>query len=236
MPPLGRRPLSRRAGFRRNTVTFVPFARLAFVEPLPRSQSARCSSSRTMVLPRGVTCANPFGSTVATKQTWAGKAVLICSWSAFGIGHSRTFSGHGAVEVDVYLVRLASERVAGQPGRSVAQRSAGPEVELPQVLQAGQDTTVVSSLGEGHRLVGAERLERKHLLTGVDHHDIGALDGELLDPVRGHLVDSTHALPGRARARGAGVDGSRRQVLLLDVDLVRPRDAGSVAEPLDRTT
>src|SRR5262249_23055795 len=46
----------------------------------------------------------------------------------------------------------------------------------------------------------------------------------------------THALPGRARARRAGVDASRRQVLLLDVDLVRSGDAGSVAEPLDRTT
>jgi hypothetical protein len=31
-----------------------------------------CSSSKTFVLPRGVIWANPFGSTVPTRQTFAG--------------------------------------------------------------------------------------------------------------------------------------------------------------------
>ena len=38
-----------------------------------------------MVLPRGLTWANPLGRTVATRQTLAGKAVLMCSWRALGI-------------------------------------------------------------------------------------------------------------------------------------------------------
>ena len=38
-----------------------------------------------MVLPRGVTWTNPSGRTVATRQTLAGNAVLMCSWRALGI-------------------------------------------------------------------------------------------------------------------------------------------------------
>src|SRR5260370_34432131 len=38
-----------------------------------------------MVLPRGVTCAKPFGKTVPTRQGVAGNAVLMCSWRTFGI-------------------------------------------------------------------------------------------------------------------------------------------------------
>jgi len=79
IPPFGKTPASRSGGFRRKTVTLVPSRRFAFVEPLPRSHSARCSSSKTMVLPRGLTWANPFDRTVATRHTWAGKAVLMCS-------------------------------------------------------------------------------------------------------------------------------------------------------------
>src|SRR5882724_6248434 len=85
MPPFGSRPDSRSCGFRKNTVILVPLARPALVEPWPRSQSPRCSSSKTMVLPRGLTWANPSGRTVATRQTLAGKAVLMCSWRAVGI-------------------------------------------------------------------------------------------------------------------------------------------------------
>src|SRR6266567_3912459 len=85
MPPLGRSPDSRSAGFLKNTVTFVPSRRFSLVEPLPRSQSAMCSSSKTIVLPRGLTWANPLGSTVPTRHTWAGNAVLMCSCRALGI-------------------------------------------------------------------------------------------------------------------------------------------------------
>src|SRR5438094_6366507 len=78
MPPFGKRPISRSCGFLKKTVTFVPSFRFWFVVPLPRSHNARCSSSKTIVLPRGVTCAKPSGSTVATRHTLIGKAVLIC--------------------------------------------------------------------------------------------------------------------------------------------------------------
>src|SRR6266850_5771584 len=85
MPPFGSRPDSLSCGLRKNTVTLVPSARAALVEPWPRSHSPRCSSSTTMVLPRGVTWANPSGRTVATRHTFAGNAVSMCSWRAFGI-------------------------------------------------------------------------------------------------------------------------------------------------------
>jgi hypothetical protein len=39
------------------TVTLVPSARLALVDPRPRSHRAKCSSSNTFVLPRGETWA-----------------------------------------------------------------------------------------------------------------------------------------------------------------------------------
>src|SRR5436190_19417120 len=93
MPPFGKIPASRSCGFRKNTVTFVPSFRLPLVEPLPRSQSARCSSSNTMVLPRGVTCAKPFGKTVPIRQGVAGNAVLMCSWRTFGIFAKASSSG-----------------------------------------------------------------------------------------------------------------------------------------------
>jgi hypothetical protein len=38
-----------------------------------------------MTLPRGETCANPFGSTLATRHGFAGKAVLMGSYRGFGM-------------------------------------------------------------------------------------------------------------------------------------------------------
>src|SRR5438132_14385839 len=102
MPPLGRSPDARSAGFLKNTVTFVPSRRFSLVEPLPRSQSAMCSSSKTIVLPRGLTWANPLGSTVPTRHTWAGNAVLMCSCRALGIlakAHSPLLTGRRALTV-----------------------------------------------------------------------------------------------------------------------------------------
>src|ERR1044071_6364529 len=85
MPPLGNMPDSRSFGLRKNTVILVPSLRAALVEPLPRSQIARCASSSTITLPRGETCAKPSGSTLATRHGLAGKAVLIGSCRGFGI-------------------------------------------------------------------------------------------------------------------------------------------------------
>src|ERR1700726_3058697 len=44
-----------------------------------------CSSSNTIVPPRGVTCAKPLGSTEPTRHTLAGKALLMCACSTFGM-------------------------------------------------------------------------------------------------------------------------------------------------------
>ena len=74
-------------------VTLLPSARLSVVEPLPRSQVARWSSSNTMVLPRGVTWAKPFGNTVAIMQTLSGNAVLIAACSFFGMVGRRVPAG-----------------------------------------------------------------------------------------------------------------------------------------------
>ena len=41
--------------------------------------------SNAIVLPRGLTCAKPVGSTLATRHTFIGKAVLICSCKTLGI-------------------------------------------------------------------------------------------------------------------------------------------------------
>src|SRR5579885_1232477 len=85
MPPRGRMPSSRSCGLRKNTVTREPSVMFSAVEPLPRSHRAMCSSSNAIVLPRGVIWANPFGSTVPTRHTWAGKALLICGCRTLGI-------------------------------------------------------------------------------------------------------------------------------------------------------
>src|SRR5437660_1693428 len=53
--------------------------------PVPRSHSAMCSSSNTIVPPRGVTCAKPLGNTEPTRHTLAGKAVSMCDCRIFGI-------------------------------------------------------------------------------------------------------------------------------------------------------
>src|SRR5580658_2397868 len=85
MPPFGRTPSSRNCGFRKYTVSAVPSARFALVEPLPRSHSAICVSSYTIVPPRGVICANPLGSTLPMRHTFAGNAVLMCDCRIVGI-------------------------------------------------------------------------------------------------------------------------------------------------------
>jgi hypothetical protein len=51
------------------------------------------SSSKTIVLPRGLTCAKPFGNTVPTRQGFAGKAELMCSCRTFGIFANVSSSG-----------------------------------------------------------------------------------------------------------------------------------------------
>src|SRR5580704_67973 len=44
-----------------------------------------CVPSNTIVLPRGLICANPLGSTLPTRQTLAGKAVLMWGCRISGI-------------------------------------------------------------------------------------------------------------------------------------------------------
>src|SRR5215470_1597744 len=85
MPPFGRTPSSRSCGFLKYTVNGVPSARFSLVEPLPRSHSAIWSSSNTIVLPRGLICANPLGSTLPTRQTLTGKALLMWGCNTSGI-------------------------------------------------------------------------------------------------------------------------------------------------------
>ena len=85
MPPFGSTPSSRSCGFLKYTVNGVPSVRFSLVEPLPRSHSAMWDSSNTMVLPRGLICANPLGSTLPTKHTLVGKAVLIWGRNTSGI-------------------------------------------------------------------------------------------------------------------------------------------------------
>src|SRR5215472_15834900 len=85
MPPFGSTPSSRSCGLRKKTVSLVPSARFSLVEPRPRSHRAIWLSSYTIVLPRGLTCANPLGSTLPTRHTFAGKAVSMCGCRILGI-------------------------------------------------------------------------------------------------------------------------------------------------------
>src|SRR6266566_1840609 len=102
IPPFGRTPSSRNCGLRKYTVSGVPSCRLALVEPLPRSHSPMCSSSNTIVPPRGVTWAKPLGNTEPTRQTLAGKAVLMCDCRICGI----LAIGAPLFSVDSNLARL----------------------------------------------------------------------------------------------------------------------------------
>jgi len=76
MPPLGRSPDSRSAGFLKEHGHLRPIAEVLVGRALAPLQSATCSSSKTIVLPRGLTWANPLGSTVPTRHTLAGNAVF----------------------------------------------------------------------------------------------------------------------------------------------------------------
>src|SRR5215831_9712635 len=104
MPPFGSSPSSRNCGLRKYTVNKVPSARFSLVEPLPRSHSAMCVSSNTIVLPRGLICANPLGNKLPTRQTLAGKALLI--WG-------RRTSGIFAINPPPVLLRSIIRRGAG---------------------------------------------------------------------------------------------------------------------------
>src|SRR5437870_11810385 len=149
MPPFGSTPVSRSCGFLKKTVTFVPSFKFSFVVPLPRSHKARCSSSKTIVLPRGLTCAKPLGKTVATRHTWIGKAALMCSWRTFGI--LANWSPRGRPQNRLQLAcRWQRECCESQPrGRDdplaaiehVGDRGGAPngrtELEFPQLLPHG---------------------------------------------------------------------------------------------------
>src|SRR5258708_697348 len=158
MPPFGRTPSSRNCGLRKYTVSGVPSCRLALVEPLPRSHSPMCSSSNTIVPPRGVTCAKPLGNTEPTRHTLAGKAVLMCDWRICGIlaigssplfglfklarssalieGRGDVAGGHPAQIPHLALVESAAamHRAAIVPDHQIA---VAPFVTIDEVAAAG---------------------------------------------------------------------------------------------------
>src|SRR6266568_1424899 len=85
MPPFGKTPSSRNSGLRKYTVSGVPSFMASAELPEPRSHRPMCSSSYTIVPPRGVTCAKPLGNTDPNRHTLAGKAVLMCECRVLGI-------------------------------------------------------------------------------------------------------------------------------------------------------
>src|SRR5438046_1638981 len=207
MPPFGSTPASRSWGFLRNTVTLLLSRRLAFVEPLPRSHSARWSSSYTMVLPRGVIWANPFGSTVPTRHTLAGKAVLMCSWRTLGMSMSRLPRDYPAARRGCRLEMLSFP--SDENGRRV------PRVapRRPPGLDHGRrpDRRRHGAPGHARDRRRVRRLVRPPLRPGVARHR----------PHTARCRRAPHALvlrPAEERGRAAG-DGP----LLLGDDLPERR-------------
>src|SRR6476646_1914005 len=96
---------------------------------------------------------------------------------------SRSMAARASLERDVQQSRLLPQRVAAEALQGVAERGAGPEVELPHVLEAGQDRPVVHTLLQRDGLVRAQRLEGHVGGAGVDDEDVDAPDRELLHAV-----------------------------------------------------
>src|SRR5262245_3899780 len=93
------------------------------------------------------------------------------------------------VEVAALLLQL----VRSTTGLRIAARLARAHVELPHVLEAGEDPAVVDTVGERHVLVRTEGLVGEELVAGVGHHDgRPVLDGELLEAVGRNLVRPAH--------------------------------------------
>src|SRR5438132_1124879 len=139
-------------------------------------------------------------------------------------------------ERDVELATLLLEAIPREPRLGVANRRAGSDVELPHVLQAGQDGSVVNPLLERDGFVGAQRLIRDERLPGVDDEDIDSVDRERLHPVRRDFVRSTHPFPRWTRPPDVRCRRATLGALLLADDLVRSGLAGIVAEALDGVT
>src|SRR5579885_2266272 len=195
MPPRGRMPSSRSCGLRKNTVTREPSVMFSAVEPLPRSHRAMCSSSNAIVLPRGVIWANPFGSTVPTRHTWAGKALLICGCRTLGIRAMAALlvaparGGDEAVGRDADAVRGG---IGGKGHRGL--RRDGPFL-FEQALHLAEAGGV---LGKRRRVAAAD--VEAALLDG-DVGEPGALEdrGEVVAVAIGEGARRTRvARPGRA--------------------------------------
>src|SRR2546427_2748121 len=77
-----------------------------------------------------------------------------------------------AVELDVQLAALLLQPISLQPDLGVTQRRAGPDIELPHVLETGQHRSVVDALLERHGLVGAQRLIREERVAGIDDEHV----------------------------------------------------------------
>src|SRR2546426_9454567 len=130
-----------------------------------------------------------------------------------------------AVELDVQLAALLLQPISLQPDLGVTQRRAGPDMELPQVLETGQHRSVVDALLERHGLVGAQRLIREERVAGIDDEHVDPVDLELLHPVCRHVLRRAQALP-----TGGGWHG----FLGLRLDLIGSLHARLIAQPLDR--
>src|SRR5262245_55364675 len=88
-----------------------------------------------MVLPRGLTWAKPSGNTVATRQTFAGNAVSICSWRTFGIVPTRpSLATSSASTTGRTRPRRTNGRVRTLPSRATSATSA--DLEGDGVAQA----------------------------------------------------------------------------------------------------
>src|SRR5262245_3921235 len=98
-----------------------------------------------MVLPRGVIWAKPFGNTVPTRHTFAGKAVLMCSWRTFGMMANRASS--------VRPLEIVDGVIAPQPALELGVRVG--TANGVDVLDVGRID------GEFHaQPIGARRVER----------------------------------------------------------------------------
>src|SRR5262245_12641291 len=127
-----------------------------------------------MVLPRGVIWANPFGSTVPTRHTLAGKAVLMCSWRTLGMVANRASS--------VRPLEIVDGVVAPEPALELRVRvGVANRVDLLDVRRVDREFDA--------QPVGARRIERHAVaVIGLTARDAGGGEPSV-DLVEGLPVD-----------------------------------------------
>src|SRR5580700_11599711 len=240
MPPFGRMPSSRNCGLRKNTVSGVPSLRLALVEPLPRSHSAMCSSSNTIVPPRGVTCAKPLGSTEPTRHTFAGNAVLMCGCNTFGI--------FAMIRSPAGLLRYLVEGRADIAGCDPAQVARLALVEWPAAMHRATivpdyQITLTPFVAIHELVLGRMFYQLAQQEPPVGHRpadDFGGMRGEIKRPPAGARMGAHQPLRhrrqyilfaeqqlGKAKLRARPGDVVQRdEILDLDLSRLRQRIVG----------